>query len=127
MNIVIKITAVLAAVIGIMAIITGSRVLFGFFDPGYPYFTALIIYNILMGAVSVFVGVYIWHRHSKALLYSCIVGVLHILVLLSLLTVFGDVISDHSIGAMTFRSAAWIIFSLVVWKGNSRIEIATVE
>ena len=124
MKIVLKIMAVLAAVIGIMAIVTGSRVLFGFFDPGYPYFTSLIIYNIIMGAVSVFTGIYIWRRHSKALLYSCIVGGLHILVLLSLLTVFSDVISNHSIGAMTFRSAAWIIFSLVVWKGNSRIELA---
>ncbi|MBL1213308.1 MAG: hypothetical protein HND52_08130 [Ignavibacteriae bacterium] len=124
MKIVLKITAVLAAAIGIMAIVTGSRVLFGFFDPGYPYFTSLIIYNIIMGSVSVFAGIYIWRQHSRALLYACIIGGLHILVLLSLLTIFNDVISNHSIGSMTFRSAAWIIFSLVVWKGYSRIEKA---
>ena len=62
MKIVMKIVAVLATIIGIMAVVTGSRVLTGMFDPGYNYFTELISYNVTMGAVSVIAGIYIWQK-----------------------------------------------------------------
>ncbi|MEE9432192.1 MAG: hypothetical protein V3V16_14170 [Melioribacteraceae bacterium] len=118
MKIVIKIISVLAIIVGIMAVVTGSRVLLGVFDPGYKYFTELVSYNVIMGAVSVIAGIFIWQRNSKAIIYSSIIAGLHILVLLSLITLFSDVISDHSINAMTFRSIAWIIFSVIIWKSN---------
>ena len=119
MKIVIKIIAVLASIIGIMAAITGTRVLLGMFDPGYEYFTALIGYNVIMGLISVFAGVLIWKRNSKALILASFITAAHIIVFLLLKTVFSDIISVHSINAMTFRSIAWLIFSVVIWKGNS--------
>ena len=122
MKIVIKIIAVLASFIGIMATITGSLVLLGLFDPGYDYFTSLIAYNIIMGLVSLFAGVLIWKRNSKALLVASIITVGHIVVYLLLKTVFSDIISDHSVNAMTFRSVFWIILSIIVWKGNSTFD-----
>jgi hypothetical protein len=117
MKIVIKIVAILAAIIGLMAIVIGSRVLLGFSDPGYPHFPTLIIYNIFMGVVSVIAGIFIWRRNKKSLLYSAIITGLHVIVLLSLVTIFRDIISDQSIGAMSFRSTAWILFSLLIWRG----------
>jgi hypothetical protein len=122
MKIVIKITAVLAIVMGIMPIVTGSRVLFGFFDPGYQYFTILILYNIIMGSASVFVGIYIWRNHRRALFYSILIAGSHTIVLLLLLLVFNNIISDESVVAMTVRSALWIIFTIIVWKGNMKIQ-----
>lgn len=122
MKIVIKIIAVLASIIGIMATITGSRVLLGLFDPGYEYFTALIVYNIIMGLVSLFAGTLIWKRNSKALLIASFITTAHIIVFLLLKTVFSDIISDHSVNAMTFRSVIWIIISIIVWKGNSTFD-----
>ncbi len=118
MRIIIKIISVLAIIIGIMAVVTGSRVLLGVFDPGYKYFTELVSYNVIMGTVSVIVGVFIWRRNSKAFISSSIIAGLHILVLLSLITLFSDIISSHSISAMTFRSIVWIIFSIIIWKSN---------
>lgn len=120
MKIVIKITAVLAIVMGIMPIVTGSRVLFGHFDPGYQYYTILILYNIIMGAVSVFAGIYIWKAHGRALFYSGLIAVLHTIVLLSLLSIFNNIISYQSTAAMTVRSSAWIIFTIIVWKGTMK-------
>lgn len=116
-----KIVAVLAIVIGIMAVVTGLRVIVGFFDPGYQYFLTLVSYNVIMGAVSLIVGIYIWQRNKNALLYSNIITAAHIIVLLLLLTIFNYIISDHSIGAMAFRSIAWVIITLVVWKGKTKI------
>ena len=115
-----KIVAVLAIVIGIMAVVTGLRVIGGFFDPGYQYFLTLVSYNVIMGAVSVIVGIYVWQRNKNALLYSKFITAAHIIVLLLLLTIFNNVISEHSIGAMTFRSIAWIIFTFILWKAKSR-------
>lgn len=122
MKIIIKIVAVLAAIMGIMPTITGSRVLLGMFDPGYQYFTTLIVYNIILGIISVIAGIFIWQGKSKALLLSFIITVSHIIVLLLLLTIFNDIIADKSINAMTVRSVIWIVFSVIVWKGNSVLE-----
>ena len=119
-----KAVAVIAIIIGSMAVITGLRVIGGFFDPGYQYFLTLVSYNVIMGAVSVIVGIYIWLQNRNALIYSGIITAAHIIVLLLLLTIFSDVISDHSIGAMVFRSVVWIIFTLVVWKGKTKIQEA---
>lgn len=122
MKIIVKIVAVLAAIMGIMPTITGSRVLLGMFDPGYQYFTALIVYNIILGIFSVIAGIFIWQGKSKAPILSFIITVSHIIVLLLLLTIFNDIIADKSINAMTFRSVIWIVFSVIVWKGNSVLE-----
>ncbi|MCK5456447.1 MAG: hypothetical protein KAI45_04915 [Melioribacteraceae bacterium] len=122
MKIIIRIISVLASIIGIMAAITGSRVLLGMFDPGYQYFTTLIGYNVCMGVVSVIAGVLIWQRNSKALLLAYFITGAHIIVFLLLKTIFSDVISDHSVNAMTFRSVIWVVFSVVIWKGNSVLE-----
>lgn len=118
MKIVIRIVAVLAALVGIMAVVAGSRVLLGLLVPDYQYFTSLIVYNVFMGIVSVIAGVIIWKRNNNSLLCASIISSFHIIVLLLLLTVFNDVISGHSINAMTFRSVAWVIFSIIIWKGN---------
>ena len=120
MKIVIRIVAVLAAIIGTMAVVTGSRVLIGIFDPGYQYFTELVSYNVIMGAVSVIAGILIWRKNSKALLFAYFITGAHIIVFLLLKTAYSDVISDHSINAMTFRSIAWTIFTVIIWKSISK-------
>jgi len=121
MKIVIKIIAVLASIIGIMAVITGTSVLLGLFDPGYQYFTALIGYNIIMGTVSVITGFFIWQRNSKAFYFVYFIAGAHIIVLLLIITLFSNVISEQSIDAMTFRSIAWIIFSGIIWKDKQQL------
>jgi len=121
MKIVIKIVAVLATIIGIMAVVTGSRVLLGFFDPDYQYFSELVSYNVIMGAVSVITGIYIWQKNNKAIFFALFITSAHIIVFLLLKTVFSDVISDHSVNAMTFRSVIWIVFTVIVWKGMPKL------
>ncbi|MCK5456359.1 MAG: hypothetical protein KAI45_04475, partial [Melioribacteraceae bacterium] len=114
--------AVAAAIMGIMAVVTGSRVLLGFFDPDYQYFTALIGYNVIIGVVSVMAGILIWQRNSKALIFAYFITVAHVIVFLLLKTAFSDVISDHSVNAMTVRSIAWIMFSVIIWRYNSNLK-----
>ncbi len=113
-NILIKIAAVVALILGLMATIVGTRVLTGSFDPGYNTFVWLISYNVIMGVVSIFAGYLIWNEKSKALLVSGIITIGHISVLISLFTIFSSVIADQSINAMIFRSVVWLAIFLIV-------------
>ncbi len=118
-NIFLKIAATLALLLGIMATITGTRVLAGDFDPGYTVHFPLVYYNVAMGLVSITAGILIWIKHRFALSFSTVITVGHILVLISLLTLFNDIIARQSVIAMLFRSTLWvIIFGIIKTIGN---------
>ena len=111
-----RVVAVAAFIIGLMPIITGTRVLTGSFDPGYTAFPLLISYNIFMGLVSVAAAYFIWNKHKLAVSIAGLIAGGHILVLISLLTVFNDIIAHQSIKAMIVRSVIWIVIFLFVRK-----------
>ena len=115
-NISIKITASVAFMIGLMATITGISVLIGLFDPGYNTLTWLIYYNVFMGIASLVTGIIIWNKHVKSVMFVGIITGGHIIVLLSLITVFSSVIASQSIKAMIFRSIVWVVLFLVTKK-----------
>jgi hypothetical protein len=119
MKIIIKIVAALAIILGLMAVVTGLRVLFGSFDPGYQYFTALLVYNVIMGVASIIAGIFIWKENEKAIMFSSLIAAFHFVVLLTLVTIFYNIISAQSIGAMLFRTSAWLVFTIIIWKGKS--------
>jgi hypothetical protein len=112
-NISLKIVATVAGILGLMAVITGSRVLAGAFDPGYVTHNWLIIYNVFMGIVSLVAGVLIWEESPKAFFGTGLITVAHVSVLLLLLTVFSSVVAHQSIMAMIFRSVVWVVLFLV--------------
>ena len=121
-NIVSKIAAILAIIIGLMTVNTGTRVLIGSFDPGYNTFIELIVYNVLMGILSVFSGWFIWKGNKIALSLSAIITIGHTAVLVSLITLFVDIVALQSIKAMTFRVVVWlIIFTIVYIQRNLKI------
>ena len=120
MKIVIKVVAALALIMGLMAVITGSRVLLGLFDPGYQYYALLVIYNIIFGILSIITGFLIWQESDKAPLFAYTILGAHLIVLVLLKTVFNDIISVHSVNAMTFRVIAWAFFSFIIWKSKGK-------
>ena len=61
-------------------------------------------------------------KNNKAILFTLFITSAHIIVFLLLKTVFNDVISDHSVNAMTFRSVAWVVITVIVWKGIPKVK-----
>ncbi len=120
-NILLKIAAAVALILGLMGVITGTRVLAGYFDPGYHILPWLVYYNVFTGLVSLFAGILIWKENAKALLFSGIITAGHISVLLSLRIIFDSVVATQSIKAMVFRSTIWIILFFVVWKNRTKV------
>ena len=126
MQIINKTAAVIAIVVGGMAIVVGTRVLTGFSLPDYEFFNSLIIYNVVMGLISLYAGYLIWKNFEWALPLTLLITGFHLLVLALLLTVFHDVISSHSINAMLFRSVIWFVILFSIWISESKRKKAEV-
>lgn len=109
-----KIAASVALVIGLMAIIAGTRVLTGLIVPAYTVLPWLVYYNVFMGVVSLIAGLLIWKEHGFAFRLSSLIASAHILVLSLLLIIFNTVVAPGSIKAMIFRSVVWVIIFIVV-------------
>ena len=119
--IILKIAAVVATIIGLMAVITGSRVLTGNLVQNYHVITGLVVYNVLMGVISIGAGMLIWIEKKVAYILSGVIMGAHIVVLIILQTILNDVVADQSINAMIFRSVIWSIITIIVYFGKRNI------
>jgi hypothetical protein len=61
-----RIAAILGIIIGILTIIAGSKVLLGISSPNYSILQWLVIYNVLLGGISVIAGIGLWDLRSWA-------------------------------------------------------------
>jgi hypothetical protein len=112
-----QVAAVLAFVIGAMAVFAGGRVLLGIL-PNYYVIGWLPIYNFVMGVITVGVtAVFIWRNNRYARPAAVITLAAHGLVLLTLLTAYRAVVAPDSLVAMTVRLVVWVmILTLLFWR-----------
>lgn len=120
-----KIAAVLAFVIGAMAVFAGGKVLLGN-DPGYYVINWLPVYNYTVGILTVFVtAALIWGMHRLALPIAAATFGLHTLVMLVLQVAYRDVVAIDSVMAMTIRMIVWIIILALMYAQTRRTGIVT--
>ena len=115
-----KIAAVLAFVIGAMAVFAGGKMLLGV-PPDYYVIDWLLIYNFTVGFVSVFFSsVLIWRNSRLALPVAIATIAAHAIVMLILLTAYRPVVAPDSLVAMTVRLVVWsaILILLLVQRGQ---------
>jgi len=104
-----RIAAVLAFIIGAMAVFAGGQVLLGKI-PDYYVIDWLPVYNYTVGILSVFVtAALIWTGNRLALPAALATFTLNAVVMLVLQTVYHDVVAVDSIVAMTIRLTTWIV------------------
>lgn len=104
-----KTAAVLAFIIGAMAIFAGGQVLLG---KAMDYYVIdwLPIYNFTLGLISAgFTAVVIWKSSKIAMPAAWATFASHATVMLILQTAYRDVVAPDSIVAMTVRIVAWVI------------------
>jgi hypothetical protein len=120
-----RIGAVLAFIIGAMAVLAGGRVLLGNL-PDYYVIDWLPVYNFFLGLLSVFVtALLIWRRSQYAMPFAIVTFSAHALVLIILQTAYRQVVAPDSLAAMTIRLVVWsIILALLFFASRKRtIEI----
>lgn len=106
-----RIAAILAFIIGAMAIFAGGQVLLGK-PPGYYVIDWLPVYNFSMGVISAFISaVLIWKRHRLARTAALVTLGAHALVMVILQTAYADVVAPDSLQAMTLRIIVWVVIS----------------
>jgi hypothetical protein len=109
-----KIAAVLAGIIGAMAIFAGGQVLLGKL-PDYYVIDWLPVYNFVIGVISLFfTAVMIWRnsRWSRALAIATLGA--HAIVMLVLLTAYQGVVAPDSLMATTVRNSVWVIIVVLL-------------
>ena len=112
MKILKKIAAILALFIGIMSVFAGSKVLLGIDTKDYTILTWLVIYNVIMGAVSLYAAFLIWKSDYRANNMITIILVLHLLVLLYL-NFISENAAHESKMAMVFRTVIWLVITIL--------------
>lgn len=104
-----KTAAVLAFIIGAMAIFAGGQVLLG---KAMDYYVIdwLPIYNFILGLISAgFTAIIIWKGSKFAMPAAIATLISHGTVMLILQTAFRDVVASDSIIATTVRMVVWMI------------------
>ena len=118
-----KIAAILAVIIGGMAISAGGQVLLGKVQD-YYVIDWVPVYNFSMGVISVFItAILLWKNHSLAIPAAVTTLLTHSLVMVILQMAYRDVVALDSIVAMTLRISAWVIILtlLLVQKRKSKL------
>lgn len=109
-----KIAAILAFIIGVMAIFAGGQVLLGIL-PDYYVIDWLPIYNFVVGIASAFfTAIVIWKSSRLALPAAIGTFGLHAVVMVILQTAYHNVVAPDSIKAMTVRLIIWIIILILM-------------
>jgi hypothetical protein len=121
-----KIAAVLAFIIGIMAIVAGGQVLLGQL-PDYYVINWLPVYNFIAGLASALVvAILIWRESRYALPAAAAVFAAHAVVMIVIRTAYSDVVAPDSLRAMTIRLAVWLIILVLLFLQSRRGRVATI-
>lgn len=115
MKILYKIAAILALLIGIMSIISGSMVLLNYNIPSYNVLNWLVIYNVILGGISIVAAILIWKNNKYARKTILAILISHLLVFLSLYFLSQEAALE-SIKAMGFRISVWTVIFLLNYK-----------
>ncbi|GAB4363559.1 MAG: hypothetical protein Kow0042_01520 [Calditrichia bacterium] len=116
-----KIGGAIGISVGALSVISGSMVLLGIKQPGYHLLISLVIYNVLMDAISVVAGVVIWQQRAAALRFSLLIAAAHaiVLLLLTIARLMAVPVAPESFAAMLFRTLTWGGISYLIWRKES--------
>ncbi len=111
-----KIAAILAFIIGAMAIFAGGQVIFLGKEMNYHVITWLPYYNFTMGVITfVVTALLIWKNHRYARVAALATFAAHALVMIILLIGYKGVVAPESIKAMTVRLTVWVMILILLY------------
>lgn len=120
-----RISALVAAVFGIVTLIAGGRILLGLGEAGFPVVQPVLLFNTAMGALYLLAAVLIARDIDRGRPLALLIAVANVAVLLAIvgLSAGGGEVANQTLAAMTLRSAVWIIIAAVLFR-ERRLERA---
>lgn len=123
-----KIAAILAFIIGAMALFAGGQVVLLGKVMDYYVIDWLPWYNFIMGLLAVFVtSILIWKNSRFALPAVIVTLAVHVTVMVILLTAYQDVVAQDSTKAMTVRIVIWIIILILLFVQRAKAKEASAD
>lgn len=113
------IATILAILMGILSVFSGSMVLLGLRSVDYKVLDWLVVYNLTLGIISILVAYQIGKQHIRSKLMIMTILLLHFLVLVYLYF-FNDMVADESIKAMAFRVGIWVAILILVLLNHTK-------
>ncbi|PHR72895.1 MAG: hypothetical protein COA67_04115 [Lutibacter sp.] len=107
-----KSAAILALLLGLMSVFTGSKVLLEIDTKNYNILFWLVAYNVIFGAISIIVAYFIWKNYSKSKSLTFFVLSMHFIVFIYLKFI-SETAASESIKAMLFRTSVWILITIL--------------
>jgi len=122
-----KIAAVLAFIIGAMAIFAGGQVIFLGKVMDYYVISWLPYYNFIVGLISFFVtALLIWKDWRYAMPAAIATFSVHAIVMLILQTAYKGVVAPDSIMAMTVRLVVWAVILTLMYLHSRKDKQSTI-
>jgi hypothetical protein len=109
-----KIAAILALFIGIMTVFAGSQVLLGWQEKDYTILNWLVIYNVVLGFISIVAAYLFWKKHLRSIQIASTILSFHAIVLIYL-SCFSETVATESIKAMIFRVTIWLLITILIF------------
>ena len=123
-----KIAAILAFIIGAMALFAGGQVVLLGKVMDYYVIDWLPWYNFIMGLLAVFVTtILIWKKSRFSLPVVLVTLAVHVTVMVILLTAYQDVVAQDSTKAMTVRIVIWIIILILLFVQRAKAKEASAD
>jgi len=118
MKILKKISVFLALFIGIMSVMAGSRVLLGIDVKDYNVLPLLVVYNVILGIVSIFVAFLIFKEKPIAKKFSILILLFHFIVFIIVFFIVKEAAFQSKM-AMLFRTFVW---GLIVLSSKFKVQ-----
>lgn len=111
-----RISAIVAAIFGILTLIAGGRILLGLGEAGYAVVRPVLLFNTVMGALYLLTAVFIVRSNDWARSLALFIAVTSVIVLLSIIGMraTGGTVANQTMAAMTLRSVVWATIALVL-------------
>lgn len=105
----------LVFLLGSTSLLMGTLVLLGLYEPDHTVLEGLLVYNIILGILSLLVVLIIWKQSRSTQKFVYLMLFSHTTVLAYLVFFVND-IAHESIRAMEIRAVAWaLVFFLIQW------------
>lgn len=116
-----RIAAVVAAVFGLLTIVSGGRALFGGVDMGAAV-GFVLVFNFLAGFAYVAAGAGLWlgRPWAASLAVAILIATLVVFAAFGWHVVSGGAYERRTVGAMTLRTLVWAAIAIVAFRTTRR-------
>ena len=104
--------ALLALFLGIMSVFAGTSVLLGAESKDYNVLQWLVIYNVVLGVISIVTAFLIWKNLSINKKLILVILGMHFSIFLYLKFI-SETVAVESIQAMVFRVSVWVVIAML--------------